>query len=94
MTTIELVYFQGCPNADTARTNVRTALEALGRPTDITEWDQLAPDAPAHIKRYGSPTILVNGRDITGVGESAGATCRADGAPSTDAIRAAIEAAV
>ena len=92
MTTIELVYFQGCPNADIARTNVRAALQALGRPTDITEWDQLAPEAPARIKRYGSPTILVTGRDITGVGEGTGATCRADGAPSAATIRAALEA--
>ena len=92
MATIELVYFHGCPNAETARSNVRAAMKGLAVPAELTEWDQLAPGAPDRIKRYGSPTVLVNGRDITGVGEGAGATCRADGAPSVAAVRAALEA--
>ncbi|MEX0692451.1 MAG: hypothetical protein WD934_04645 [Gemmatimonadales bacterium] len=87
---IELVYFRGCPNADVARANVRAALEALGRATPVTEWDQLADGAPERIKGYGSPTVLVNGRDITGVGAAAGATCRAEGAPSVAQISAAL----
>ena len=70
---------------------MRTALKGLAVPAELTEWDQLAPGAPDRIKRYGSPTVLVNGEDITGVGEGAGATCCAAGAPTVDTIRAALE---
>lgn len=93
MATIELVYFEGCPHAEAARSNVQAALEGLAVPVEVTEWDQLAPGAPDRIKRYGSPTVLVNGRDVAGVGEGAGATCCAAGAPSVDTIRTALAGA-
>ena len=90
--TIELIYFDGCPNAEPARINLRQAISALDLAADWQEWEQGEPQVPEYVKQHGSPTILVNGRDVTGVEAGVtGAACRADGAPSIDAIRAAIE---
>jgi hypothetical protein len=88
---IELVYFQGCPNVDRARDALRAALGDLGQPARWTEWDQESPEAPARVQGYGSPTVLVNGRDVRGSEPGgAGRSCRADGPPSVDDIRRAL----
>ena len=84
---IELVYFEGCPNAAQARENIRVAVEASGRPLDWSEWDLMAESTPEDFRRYGSPTVLIDGEDVTG--ESAATVamaCRADGAPSVTLI--------
>lgn len=85
---IELVYFEGCPNAGQARENIRAAVaEAFDEPVDWAEWDLLADSTPDDFKRYGSPTVLVDGHDVTGDGTGNSAmACRADGAPSTATI--------
>lgn len=88
---IELIYFDGCPNAEAARVNLRQALETLGLQVRWQEWEQGDTAAPAHAREYGSPTVLVDGRDVTGVGAGvAAAACRADGAPSIETIQAAL----
>ncbi len=88
---IELIYFDSCPNAEAARVNLRQALETLHLPPSWQEWEQGDSGAPGHVKQYGSPTILVDGRDVTGVGAGvAAAACRADGAPSAETIQAAL----
>jgi hypothetical protein len=83
--TIELVYFDGCPNADQARANLRAALDGGA----WREWNLTSPDTPERLRRYGSPTVLIDGRDVTGEGgtTSGAMACRADGAPSPDVIR-------
>ena len=84
---IELVYFEGCPNALQARENIRSAIEATGQPLEWSEWDLMAPSTPEGFRQYGSPTVLINGEDVTGEGPGAAAmACRADGAPSVGAI--------
>jgi hypothetical protein len=93
--TIELIYFEGCPNAEPARENLRQAISALDLPGEWQEWEQGDPQVPEYVKQHGSPTILVNGRDVTGAEAGVGgAACRTDGVPSTDTIRAAIEEAL
>lgn len=84
---IDLVYFDGCPNADEARANLRAVVgEGSWR-----EWDLMSEDVPDRFRLHGSPTVLVDGRDVTGQEGSAGAlACRADGAPSPQAIRKAL----
>ncbi len=88
---IELVYFDGCPNASQARDNLREAVEASGRGLTWSEWDLMEESTPADFRRFGSPTVLVNGADVTGehVGTAAMA-CRADGVPSVATITARI----
>jgi hypothetical protein len=84
---IELVYFEGCPNAITARENIRAAVGVLDGSVEWKEWDLMDASTPEPFKRYGSPTVLVDGEDVTGVqvGNNAMA-CRADGAPSIESI--------
>jgi len=84
---IELVYFDDCPNADKARGNLRTALGT----ESWREWNLSSPETPERFRRYGSPTVLVDGHDVTGeAGANAAPACRADGAPSPELIRKAL----
>lgn len=81
---VDLVFFDGCPNADEARINVRDALGG----GSWREWNLSSPDTPDRFRGYGSPTVLVGGRDVTGASASSeGVSCRTDGAPSVKAIR-------
>ncbi len=84
---IELVYFEGCPNAVLARENIKAAVEATGQSLEWSEWDLMAESTPESFRRYGSPTVLVDGSDVTGDGPGNNAmACRADGVPSVAAI--------
>lgn len=84
---IELVYFEGCPNAETARENLRAALPG----GSWREWNLSSAGTPERFRRYGSPTVLIDGRDVTGEGGATGAmACRADGAPGPEVIRKAL----
>jgi hypothetical protein len=84
---IDLVYFEGCPNAAIARENLRAAVESVGLDLSWSEWDLMSESTPEHFRQHGSPTVLIDGRDVTGAGHEAVAmACRADGAPTIDAI--------
>ena len=91
---IHLLYFQGCPHVEAARASVRGALAAEGIDAPIEEIDVQDPAAPAWARGWGSPTILIDGKDVGGQGPSTSSSCRLypGGAPSVDAIRAAIAA--
>jgi mercuric ion transport protein len=81
---VDLIYFDGCPNAERARTN----LGGLLPEGSWKEWNLSSTDTPERFRRYGSPTVLVDGRDVTGQsGTSEAMACRADGAPSQEVIR-------
>lgn len=85
--TIELIYFDGCPNAEKARENLRAAAGVA----PWKEWNLSSDETPERFRRYGSPTVLVDGDDVTGEGgEIAAMACRADGAPSPNLIRGAL----
>ncbi len=88
---IELVYFDGCPCASQARDNLREAIEGSGQDLTWSEWDLMAESTPADFRRFGSPTVLVNGEDVTGENlDTEAMACRADGAPSVATIAARI----
>ncbi len=61
---IELVYDRTCPNVERARSMIRTALTQLGSPPDWKEWDRDDQATPVELRGFGSPTVLVNGRDV------------------------------
>lgn len=100
MTTVELIYFCECPNISLARERLLQAFAATGITPQWQEWERNDPTSPAHARAYGSPTVLVNGRDVTGMEPSSGSAsaCRVytyassatDGAPNVDAIAAAL----
>jgi hypothetical protein len=74
---VELVYEHTCPNIEPAREQLRRAFDQLGMPPRWQEWEVKAADAPAYIHGYGSPTILVNGHDVSGtMDEGADLCCR------------------
>ena len=99
MTTVELLHFPGCPHVGTARAQLRRAFAAVGLPSVWSEHDVTADDAPAHVRGYGSPTVLVDGRDVMGAVPVEGASCRVyagsevPGAPPLEAIVAALRGA-
>ncbi len=83
---VELVYFTGCPNVETARANLKTALSTKGLPLEWLEWNQLDSEAPTRVKGLSSPTVLVHGQDVSNSQPAIAMACRADGAPSVDEI--------
>jgi mercuric ion transport protein len=96
---VEFIFDADCPNVDAAREQLRRAFERVGASPEWQEWDQENDDAPPYARAYGSPTVLVNGRDVAGVEPSADAACcrvykRKDGSlkgvPSVDEIVAAL----
>lgn len=76
MPRVQLLFFAECPHIDAARTQLRKAFEAVGVEPSWTEHDVTLPDAPAELKGYGSPTILVDGRDVMGAPPGDGSACR------------------
>ncbi|WP_411277375.1 hypothetical protein, partial [Gaiella sp.] len=62
--TVEILYFQGCPNHTLARELVgRVALD-LGIAVDLRLVDVQTPDDAQRLGFLGSPTIRVNGNDV------------------------------
>jgi hypothetical protein len=98
---IDLIYFEGCPNADLARSMLRRALGSLSLDVAWTEWDTEAPSTPERFLQYGSPTILVNDRDVAEDLRAEGGSCRVypdaegstSGSPSAELIADAIRSA-
>lgn len=75
---VDLVFDTECPNVDDARALLRTALAEAGLPETWREWERDAEGTPAELRGLGSPTILVNGVDVSGVEPGAGSVDRAN----------------
>jgi mercuric ion transport protein len=99
MPTVELIYDTDCPNVGAAREQLRSALDTTGLPIHWQEWDREAADSPGHARLFGSPSILVDGKDVAGVPPSAAASCcrvypnhngGMKGVPSVECIVAAL----
>jgi len=95
---VELITDPDCPNVPEACENLRRALAARGLPPLWAHWNRQAPGCPEQFRRYGSPTVLVNGRDVAGEPPSDAPSCRLyfnaqgrrRGAPTVEAILAAL----
>ena len=72
---IQLLTFPGCPHAETARATLRALLATPGIAVEVEEVDTTAPDTPESLRRWGSPTVLIDGVDIEGE-EPTGPSCR------------------
>lgn len=99
--TIELIYDRDCPNVAAARAQLLRAFAALNAPPLWIEWDRNAPESPEYVRHYGSPAILVNGKDVVGAQPNDGSACcrlytaaegTVRGVPPAEAISSAIEA--
>jgi hypothetical protein len=63
---ITFQYFDGCPNVQPTLSNLHSVREELGIPESLVELVEVPDPAQAEEHRFqGSPTILVDGRDIT-----------------------------
>jgi mercuric ion transport protein len=97
MPTIDFVYDLDCPNISSARANLMRALSKAGVPARWQEHRIGDPEAPDHVRGFGSPTILIDGRDVGGLEPAAESCCRLYaaenamiGSPSVEDITAAI----
>jgi mercuric ion transport protein len=63
---VELIYDTDCPNVAETRTNLLLALAAAQVETTCIEWERSSPSTPAYAAGFGSPTVLVEGRDVAG----------------------------
>lgn len=66
MTKVELIYDADCPNVAQARSLLIEAFAQTGVSARWHEWTRGAADSPEYARRYGSPTILVDGVDVAG----------------------------
>ena len=76
--TVELVFDPDCPNVDEARELLRAALAATDVRAAWREWRRDAAETPPALRGLGSPTILVDGTDVSGPEGDAGAVGRAN----------------
>lgn len=72
---IQLLTFQGCPLAAAARVELEAALAICGL-EKYEEIDVLGPETPDELRGWGSPTILLNGVDISGEPKGDCVSCR------------------
>jgi len=93
---VQFLAFDGCPLADAARANLEKALADCGM-SGYEEIDILDPGTPDDLPGWGSPTILVNGVDVTGQLKGNIGSCRiypgSDRVPSSATIAASFRSA-
>lgn len=76
MRRVELIYNSDCPHVEATRAQLRRALEKIGQSANWIEWNRSDPASPPHARRYGSPTILIDGVGIGGPAEDDANCCR------------------
>lgn len=88
---VQLLTLPGCPNAAPMRSNLTEALRSLGLSCAVREIDLGALPDDDWRRCFGSPTILVAGRDLMGLprSDARGLSCRVypGGVPGADEIR-------
>lgn len=82
--TVQLAFTDGCPNLPAAREALVRCMVALGLEP---RFEELESDA------WASPTILVDGRDVTGA-HPPGPGCRVDPLPDDATITGALSRAI
>ena len=95
---VEFIYEQNCPFVRNARRRLVQGFYASGLPPQWMEWEIADPTAPEYLRDLGSPTILVNGRDITGIERRQAENCcriynlspAEQGVPSAEMIASAL----
>ena len=92
---VQFLAFCGCPLADPARENLKKALAECGM-SNFEEIDILDPASPEELRGWGSPTIFVNGLDVTGLPKGNSVSCRVypftGGVPDVQSIAAGLQA--
>ncbi len=78
MFNLELLHWDGCPSADDALADLRSALAELGLPTGVRLTEITTDEQAAERGFIGSPTLLLDGVDLLPPppGEPTGLNCR------------------
>lgn len=99
MPKVELIYDLDCPNVPAARKALVQAFAACGLQPSWTEWDRNSSESPEHVSGFGSPTVLVDGRDVAGSDRASASDCcrvyedqgnRLTGVPPVSLVAAAL----
>ena len=99
MVNVELIYDGDCPNVERARAQLLGAFAEVDLEARWQEWERSDAKSPDYVRGYGSPTILVDGRDIAGTFPKGIAKCcrvysnqsgEISGVPSLKAITSAL----
>ena len=61
---VDVLYFDGCPNAPAAFAAVREVVRELGLDAEIREVEVSTDEQAARLRFLGSPTVQVDGVDI------------------------------
>lgn len=61
---IEFLYFDGCPNHETALTNLKEVLSEAGIKDEIRIINIEQPEDATKHRFLGSPSIRINGQDL------------------------------
>jgi len=98
--TVEVLYFEGCPNHQPAVERVQAVLREEGISSQICQVEVSDSEAAKGLRFLGSPSIRLNGIDVepsAAESESFGLMCRTyqngcchSGVPSLEVIRQAI----
>ncbi len=95
---IEILYVADCPNLNSTRQHLDTALQAAGITANIRQTEINDADTAARLDMRGSPTVIINGRDaVTSDARAGSLSCRLyaagagiQGAPSVDQLTEAL----
>ena len=99
MITVEVLFFEGCPNHEPTLQLARAAVADLCVSAEVREVEVESPEDAETLRFLGSPSVRVNGRDIEpGAEDRAGfaLSCRmygASGVPLREWMVAALKAA-
>lgn len=87
---IKFLHFEGCPNSDTLLNNLQLATQQFNKNIELLDIIVDTPELAKKYKFLGSPTILLNGKDIEDLefGNEPNLSCRIyiNGLPSVDFI--------
>jgi hypothetical protein len=90
MLEVEFVFDKDCPNIKEARANLMKAFSKMKLSAQWKEWDRNSNKSPDYARKYGSPTVLINGKDIADVLPESNANCcrlyNGKGVPSVQLI--------
>jgi glutaredoxin len=88
---IEVQYFRGCPNSSEMINRVKEAIKSFEENIEYREILVEDNDLAEKLNFRGSPTVLINGKDLEGrdLVESASLNCRIyeNGLPSVEKIK-------
>ena len=74
---VELLHWAGCPSLPAALADLRAAMADAGLDPDAIDVREVVTEDDASRERFvGSPTVRVDGRDVSPTDDPVGLTCR------------------